>query len=111
MMLSLVYTQMLAAISRDLRAISAAESSVFSFSARAAAQCVIAAGADRRNAFVWHDDLAIAADKEEICAICEQEQRFQIARHLFAAPFLGQLHRCPGELPVALLQMIFKFVK
>ena len=71
------YTQMSAAISSDLRTISAAERFEWATSARAADEGVVAAGADAEDAVGRLDDVAGAGDEQRVLCVDDGDHGFE----------------------------------
>ncbi len=102
-------TQISAAICSAFSAISCAERSVFSLSARGSHR-VVSAGTDSRNAVVRLDDLARSGYDHQRFAAGDNQHRFQLTHGLVAAPFLRQLDGGALQIAGKLFQLGFKAV-
>src|SRR5215469_9305045 len=59
-------------------------------------------GAYRGDRLVGFDDVAVAADDEDVLGVGDEQQGFQVAQCFIRAPVFGQFDHRPGEVPVEL---------
>ena len=61
-------------------------------------ECVVAAGADRGDAVLGFEDVAVAGEDQGHVLVGDDHHRFEVAEELVGSPVLGELDRGAQEL-------------